>query len=71
MPKTPSVLLREELAQRNIELLDIYSFKDRDIIRARDKLTGRIIMYVSKRKVSTLTSKDEIVKLVEEMLRSK
>ncbi len=67
MPKTPSVILREELKSRNIELLDIYSFKDHDVIRVRDKLTGKVALYTSKRKVNTLSSKEEIVKLADEL----
>ncbi len=48
MPKTPSIILRNELEKRQIELLDIYHLKDKDIIRVKDKLSGRVFLYESK-----------------------
>ena len=69
MPRNPSVLLREELDKLNIELLDIYSFREHDVIRVLSKTTGRVILYTSKRKVNTLTTREDVVKLVEEISR--
>jgi hypothetical protein len=69
MPRNPSVLLREELDKLNIELLDIYSFREHDVIRVRSKTTGRVILYTSKRKVNTLATREDVVKLVEEISR--
>ncbi len=67
MPKTPSVLLRMALEKRQIELLDIYHSKEKDLIRVKDKLTGKVILYESKRHVRDLTGAEEIEKLVDEI----
>ena len=69
MPRNPSVLLREELDKLNIELLDIYSYREHDVIRVRSKTTGRVTLYTSKRKVNTLATREDVVKLVEEISR--
>jgi hypothetical protein len=64
MPKTPSVILRNELEKRQIELLDIYHLKDKDIIRVKDKLSGKVFLYESKTFVRDM-DRDAIVKLAD------
>ncbi|RLG81419.1 MAG: hypothetical protein DRO13_01230 [Thermoprotei archaeon] len=63
MPKTPSVILREELSRMGYELLDIYQYRDRDIIRIKHRMSGKIFLYETKRHVRDLVSRDEIREL--------
>ncbi|MCY0868041.1 MAG: hypothetical protein OWQ48_02265 [Desulfurococcus sp.] len=67
MPKTASVLLREALAKLDIELLDLYSFRDKDVIRVRDKASGRVAVLNLKTRVSSVTSRDDAVKVAGEV----
>ncbi|WP_434731510.1 hypothetical protein WLZ34_00920 [Thermogladius sp. KZ2Tp1] len=67
MPKSPVVILREEARKRGVEVLDIYSFKEVDLVRAR--VGNKVIVAESAKKVSTLTTKDEVVKFVEDLLK--
>ncbi len=67
MPKSPTVILREEARKRGVEVLDIYSFKEVDLVRAR--VGNKVIVAESAKKVSTLTTKDEVVKFVEDLLK--
>jgi len=69
MPKNPTEVLREELRKFNIELLDIYSFKDHDVIRAYNKQVGKVILYRSKRKVNAITSREEATNLALEIVK--
>ncbi|ABN69621.1 hypothetical protein Smar_0513 [Staphylothermus marinus F1] len=62
MPKTPSIILREELAKRQLELLDIYHGKEKDIIRVKDKMTGKVFLYETKTFVRDM-DKDRIIEL--------
>ncbi|ADI31422.1 hypothetical protein [Staphylothermus hellenicus] len=62
MPKTPSVILREELAKRQLELLDIYHGKEKDIIRVKDKMSGKVFLYETKTFVRDM-DKDRITEL--------
>lgn len=62
MPKAPSVILREELAKRQLELLDIYHGKEKDIIRVKDKMTGKVFLYETKTFVRDM-DKDRIAEL--------
>ncbi|MGC9012453.1 hypothetical protein [Thermogladius sp.] len=67
MPKSPTVILREEARKRGVEVLDIYSFKGVDLVRAR--IGNKVVVVESTKKVSTLTTKDEVVKFVEDLLK--
>ncbi len=69
MPKTMSVLLREEFERNGYELLDIYRFKDHDLVRFRHKLTGRVYVASSKIHVSDLASPEEIHELVGKLVK--
>lgn len=69
MPKTPSVILREELRKHGLELLDVYCFKDHDIIRVYNKQSGKVSLYQTKRKINTLTSRDELLSIVMDILK--
>jgi len=68
MPKTISVLLRSELLRHNIELLDIYRFSNKDVVRVRDRASGRVIVYALKTPLSSVTSRDDLGKVVNEIL---
>ncbi len=72
MPKTPSVILKKLLEDRQIEMLDIYHYRDKDIIRVKDKLSGRVELYVSKTHVRDMVDKESLEKLasdIEALLR--
>ncbi|RLG82717.1 MAG: hypothetical protein DRO40_06910 [Thermoprotei archaeon] len=69
MPKTPSVLLKQELAKKQLELLDIYRFKTHDIIRVRHSMTNKVYLVKVEKHVSDIASEkdlDEIVKKIYE-----
>jgi len=68
MPKTISVLLRSELLRHNVELLDIYRFSNKDIVRVRDRVSGKVAVYALKSPLSSVTSRDDLVKVVNEVL---
>ncbi len=68
MPKSPTILLKKELKKRSYELLDIYRFKDRDLIRLRNILTGEVHLITSEKHVSDLTSYEELVEFVNRLL---
>lgn len=70
MPKNPAELLRRELEKLNVELLDIYTFRDLDVIRAYSKQTGKVIVYKSKRKITTLASQEDVKNLAVEIAKS-
>lgn len=70
MPKNPVAILREELRKHNIELLDVYSFREHDVIRLYDKQSRRVVLHKSKRKVNSLPSREEIISLVSEIIKS-
>ncbi|MEM1639050.1 MAG: hypothetical protein QXJ69_03100 [Desulfurococcaceae archaeon] len=70
MPKNPVVTLREELRKHNIELLDVYSFREHDIIRLYDKQSRKVILHKSKRKISSLLSREEIINFISEITKS-
>jgi len=69
MVKSPTEMLREELRKLGLELLDVYSFKDYDIIRIHDKRVNKVILYKSRQKVNTITSKEDASKLANEVSR--
>ena len=68
MPKSPTILLKEELKKRSYELLDIYRFRDRDLIRLRNILTGEVHLVTSEKHVSDITSHDDLVEFVNRLL---
>ena len=70
MPKNPVVVLREELAKHNIELLDVYSYRDRDVIRILDRQAGKVKLYISKRKINSAVSKEDINGIVVDLLKN-
>ncbi len=70
MPKTPSVLLKEEMFKKGLDLLDIYHHRDGDIIRFKNRLTGKVYLYISKKHVRDLVDVGELKKLIEELVKT-
>ncbi|MET1159900.1 MAG: hypothetical protein ABWW65_02970 [Thermoprotei archaeon] len=68
MPKTPSVIVREELWKRGYELLDIYHYKDKDILRVKHRGTGKVFLYEIRKHVRDLTNREEIINLVNSII---
>ncbi len=68
MPKTPSKILADLLSKEQVELLDIYHRKDGDIIRVKDKLSGKVDLYVSKTHVRDIVSEEDLAKLASEII---
>ena len=59
MVKSKTELLRRELEKLGFELLDIYSFKESDLVRVRHKHSSSVVVYETKKKVSSLVSVDD------------
>lgn len=68
MPKSPSVLLKLELSKHGYEVLDIYEFRDKDVIRVKVKSTGKVFLYESKKHVKELNRVDELKALVSDIV---
>ncbi len=68
MPKTPSRILADLLSKEQVELLDIYHRKDGDIIRVKDKLTGKVELYISKTHARDIVSSDDLAKLANDII---
>lgn len=60
MPKNPVELLKRELRKRQFELLDVYSFRDYDVLRVLNKPRNKVLLYKSSRKINTIASSREI-----------
>lgn len=60
MPKNPVELLKRELRKRQFELLDVYSFRDYDVLRVLSKPRNKVLLYKSSRKINTIASSREI-----------
>jgi len=69
MPKAPSIVLREKMRVHNLELLDIYHFKDKDIIRYKDRSANKVYLYFSKKHVRDLVDSKELDALVDELVK--
>jgi uncharacterized protein YkvS len=69
MPKTPSVILREKMFENGLELLDIYHRKDGDVIRFKDRMTGRVFIYNSKKHVRDFVDEKDYQELINELLK--
>ena len=67
MPKRPIVILREEAVKKGVSILDVYSFKEADVVRL--KVSDRVVLAYSNRKITTLTSREEVSKFIEELLK--
>lgn len=70
VPKTPSVILREELAKKQLELLDIYRFKDHDLIRVKHSVTNKVYLIKVKKHVSDMVNKKDIDEVVKEIIKT-
>lgn len=68
MPKSPTIMLKEELRKRSYELLDIYRFKDRDLIRLRNLLSGKVHLIESEKHVSDITSYSDLIEFINKLL---
>jgi len=68
MPKTPSVILREELAKKGYELLDIYHGREKDTIRIKNLLNGRVYLIESNKHVRDLIGREDVIKFINELL---
>ncbi len=70
MPKTPSIILKEELSKKQIELLDIYRFKDYDLIRVKNKLTNKVYLVKVEGHVSDIVIKEGLHNVIEKIISS-
>jgi hypothetical protein len=69
MPKSLTEILKRELSIRELELLDIYTFKKKDVLRILDRKTSRVLLYETTKKISSLASIDEVKTLVAEVTK--
>ncbi|MGB9827233.1 hypothetical protein IMZ38_03250 [Thermosphaera chiliense] len=67
MAKNPSVLLASELVKHGFVLLDVYHTREGDLIRAVEKITGKVVLVKSKTPVSSITGLNDIAALVNEV----
>lgn len=68
MPKTPNVILRDKMLSNGLELLDIYHMKDKDIIRFKDRMTGKIYLFESKKHIRDFVEEKDYNNLINKML---
>ncbi len=68
MPKTPSVVLRDKMLKKGLELLDIYHMKDKDLIRFKDRMTGKVYLIESKKHVRDLVEDKDYDELINKMI---
>ncbi|ADV64457.1 hypothetical protein [Desulfurococcus mucosus] len=67
MPKTVSVLLRRELLKRDLELLDIYRFSDREVVRIKDRVSGKVMVHVLKTRLPSILSQEDLARIASEI----
>ena len=70
MPKSLTEVLKRDLSKHGIELLDIYVFEKKDLLRVLDKKTNRVVLYLLPKKLSSLTSIDDIKNLGSEIVKN-
>ncbi len=68
MPKNPSILLREELSKNQYELLDIYRFKDHDLVRVKHSVSNRVYTVRVSKHITDLVSIDDVRDIVKSIL---
>lgn len=68
MPKSPSILLKLELNKHGYEVLDIYEFRDKDLIRVKIKSSSKVFLFETKKHVKELNRTEEVKTLVSEIL---
>ncbi len=70
MPKSLTEVLKRDLSKHGIELLDIYVFEKKDLLRVLDKKTNRVVLYLLPKKLSSITSIDDIKNLGSEIVKN-
>lgn len=68
MPRNPAAALSEELARRGYELLDIYKQKGGSVIRVSEKGSGRVGVVQLKVHIDSLTSREDVAKVADEIV---
>ncbi len=68
MPKNPSILLKEELLKNQFELLDIYRFKDHDLIRVKNILSNKVFLVKVSKHVTDIVSQEDLKDVVKKIL---
>jgi hypothetical protein len=70
MVKSLTEVLRRELSTQGLELLDIYVFRDKDVLRLLNKRTNSVHFYVMSKKLSSLTSSEDVKNFVLEIKKN-
>jgi hypothetical protein len=70
MVKSLTEVLRRELSTQGLELLDIYVFRDKDVLRLLSKRTNSVHFYVMSKKLSSLTSSEDVKNIVLEIKKN-
>lgn len=68
MPKTPSITLKKMLSNTSYELLDIYRFKDHDLVRLKNTITNKVYLVRLEKHVSDLVNEEDFKKTIEKIL---
>lgn len=70
MPKSPTIILKNMLAEKTpYELLDIYRYKNYDLIRIKDKASNKVYLVKLEKHVTDLATEEDFNKALEQILK--
>lgn len=70
MPKSPTIILKNMLVEKtSYELLDIYRYRNYDLIRVKDKASNKVYLVKLEKHVTDLATKDDFNKALEQILK--
>lgn len=70
MPKQAIEKLKIELAKNSLRLLDVYRFKNKDLLRVLDLTSRRVLLIESPLQLTSITSSDDLAKVVERITQA-
>ncbi|MCS7127769.1 MAG: hypothetical protein N3E36_00610 [Sulfolobales archaeon] len=70
MPKQAIEKLKIELAKNSLRLLDVYRFKNKDLLRVLDLTSRRVLLIESPLQLTSIASSDDLAKVVERITQA-
>ncbi|MEM3163109.1 MAG: hypothetical protein QXN38_01760 [Desulfurococcaceae archaeon] len=70
MPKQAIAKLKIELAKRNLRLLDVYKFKNKDLLRVLDLASRKVLLIEPPLQLTNIASSDDLAKVVERVIQA-
>lgn len=70
MPKQAIAKLKIELAKRNLRLLDVYRFKNKDLLRVLDLTSHKVILIEPPLQLTNVASNDDLAKVIERITQA-